>query len=83
MSERLGFALVLLVAIASVASLLFMSGTSPTANVVAGQAERGINADLCISVKCMGRNTAEPMLNAKGFPLLKDDGTVVCVCPFE
>jgi hypothetical protein len=83
MSERLGFALVLLVAIASVASLLFMSGTSPTANVVAGQPERGINADLCVDVHCLGRSTAEPMLDPRGYPMYKDDGNPICTCPFE
>ena len=34
MSEHVSFALVLLVAVASVASLLFLSGTSATGNVV-------------------------------------------------
>lgn len=82
MSERLGFALVILVAVASVASLLFMSGTAPTGNVVYGQPERGINIDLCENVKCMDRSTSEPLLDAKGYPMLRDDGTVICTCPF-
>jgi hypothetical protein len=82
MSERLGFALVILVAIASVASLLFMSGAEPTGNIIYGQPGRGINADLCTNVLCMDRSTSEPMLDAKGYPMFRDDGTLICICPF-
>lgn len=81
MSGHLGFALVLLIAIASVASMLFMSGVQTTGNIVYNQPARGINADLCIHVTCMDRSTSEPLLDAKGYPVFSDSGTPICMCP--
>lgn len=72
MSEQLGFALVLIVAIASVASVLFLSGATPTASVVAGA---------CADVRCPGHAEAYPLLNQDGFVLFSDEGKPVCVCP--
>ncbi len=82
MSERLGFALVLIVGIASIASLLFMSGTETTANVVYFQPSRGIALDQCMNVVCPGHAPAEALLDAHGFVVHKDNGEAICICPF-
>ncbi len=79
MGEHLGFALVLLVAIASVASLLFLSGTSPTANVVAPT--RGITSQACADIRCPGHATAYPLLDSDGYVLHGDYGAPLCICP--
>jgi hypothetical protein len=83
MSERLGFALVLIVAIASIASLLFMSGTQSTASVVYGQPNRGIAIDNCVDVMCPGHAPAEALIDAHGRVVYKDDGKAICICPFR
>jgi hypothetical protein len=76
MSERLGFALVLLVAVASVASLLFLSGTSATGNVAR---DAGISA--CADVRCPNHAQAYPLLDVNGYVLRDDSGEPACVCP--
>jgi hypothetical protein len=77
MSEKLGFALVLLVAVASVASLLFMSGTSATGNAVVYPTVR----DSCEHIRCLNHAEAYPLLDHKGRVLHGDYGTPVCICP--
>jgi hypothetical protein len=81
MSEQIGFAMVLIVAVASVAALLFMSGVNPTANVIAPQPQTGIAIDACMSVQCAGHAPAEALLDAYGHIVYKDNGNPVCVCP--
>jgi hypothetical protein len=82
MSEQLGFALVLIVGIASIATLLFMSGAEKTASVVYFQPNRGIALDSCTDVVCPGHAPAEALLDAHGFVVRKDNGKAVCICPF-
>jgi len=73
MSERLGFALVLLVALASVASIVFLSGASPTGQVA--------YEEVCTSVRCPAHIAAYPLLDSRGYPLFDDYGKPVCICP--
>ncbi len=82
MSEQLGFALVLLVAIASVASVLLLSSVSPTAQVIAGQATVTVPSETtCMHVICPGHAQAYPLLDARGYVLYREEGIPVCVCP--
>ena len=81
MSEKLGFALVLLVAVASVASLLFLSGTSATGNVVAGKTTTGLTSPACGNVRCANHAEAYPLLDGDGYVLHGDYGAPVCICP--
>jgi len=83
MSERLGFAIVLLVAIASVASLLFMSGTQSTASIIYGTPMKDIPTDACRDVACPGHGYAEPLVNAHGRVVYQDSGKPVCICPLR
>lgn len=78
MTEKLGFALVLLVAMASVASLLFLSGTSATGNAVVTYPT---TYDSCDHIRCPGRAQAYPLLDHKGYVLHGDYGTPLCICP--
>lgn len=73
MSERLGFALVLLVAVASVASLLFLSGTNTTGYVTYEAP--------CGSIRCAGNEKSYPLYDAYGNLLVQDDGSLICICP--
>ncbi|MEM4242845.1 MAG: hypothetical protein QXM31_03000 [Candidatus Woesearchaeota archaeon] len=83
MSERLGFALVLLVAVASVAGILLMSGTEKTASAVYGEQTRGIATNACREVICPGHGVAYPLINSEGRPVVQDNGKLVCICPFR
>jgi hypothetical protein len=77
MSERLGFALVLLVGIASVASLLFLTGTSSTGYVTV----HFPTANTCKHVSCPGHELAEPVLDSRGYVQYHDLGNPICICP--
>lgn len=77
MSEKLGFALVLLVALASVASLLFLSGTSATGSATVQRPMEGV----CKHVSCPGHAEAYPLLDGRGYVLYHDEGNPICVCP--
>jgi hypothetical protein len=81
MSERIGFALLLLVAMGSVASMLFITGASSTANVVVNQPPRGLVIDLCSNVRCPGHVPAEAYIDAHGRIIHDDRGNAVCICP--
>jgi hypothetical protein len=73
MSERLGFALVLLVALASVASIVFLSGAQPTGQVT--------YEHVCSGVRCPAHAAAQPLLDSRGYPVFDDYGKPVCICP--
>lgn len=73
MNNQFGFALVLLVAIASVASLLFLSGTETTGHVSYQTIE-------CGHVDC-GTTLAQPLTDAGGRQVRDDSGKPVCICP--
>lgn len=78
MSERLGFALVLLVAIASVASLLFLTKSTPTGYVTTIHPP---TETTCKHVVCPRHEPAYPLLNGRGMVVYHDDGNPVCICP--
>ena len=83
MSERLGFALVLLVAIASIAGMLFSTGTQSTGSVIYGSQMENIPTNECRDTSCPGHGVAQPLLNAKGMAVYKDGGKPVCICPYR
>ena len=76
MSERLGFALVLLVAIASIVSLLlFLTGTTPTGFLTT-------QIISCEHVSCPGHAAAYPLLDYEGHLIYNGKtNTFVCACP--
>jgi hypothetical protein len=74
MSEQLGLALVLLVAIVSVASVLFLTLNSPTGFLTT-------QTITCAHVRCPGHAQAYPLVDAQGRLIRTDQGTFVCVCP--
>lgn len=83
MNEQIGLALVLLVAIASVASVLFLSGASPTASVIAGRVTTVTRPSetTCTHVACPNHAAAYPLLDSRGYVLYHDEGNPICVCP--
>lgn len=83
MSEQIGFALLLLVAVASIASMLFMSGTQSTASIIYGTQMENIPTNECRNVECPGHGYAEPLINAHGRVVYQDNGKPVCICPFK
>ncbi len=76
MSERLGFALVVLVAVASIASLLlFLTGNTPTGLLSAPIIS-------CEHVSCPGHEDAYPLLDNEGHLIYNGKtNTFVCACP--
>lgn len=81
MDEGAAFALVLLVGVASVASLLFMTGTAATGSVVGQATIHTADETTCKHVRCPGHASAYPLLDANGYVLYHDEGNPVCVCP--
>jgi hypothetical protein len=77
MSERLGFALVLLVGMASLASILFLSGTASTGAITMHPP----TSTECKHVRCPGNELAYPLLDAQGNVLYHDKGFPICICP--
>ena len=93
MSEHLSFALVLLVAVASVASLLFLSGTSATGNAVAvkqfipkgpfvpaGSAIALPPYVPCAEVSCPAHQPAYALQEPDGALALGLGGKPICIC---
>lgn len=87
--ETIGFALLLLVAAASVFSVLFLQGGEAT-----GQVSRQTMlsdevlpiGDECVSISCPFGYPAEPVLDRWGRPMKNKDGSygpggVLCQCP--
>jgi hypothetical protein len=74
MSEQLGFALVLLVAIASLASILLLGGAEKTGYLTTETIE-------CGHVRCPGHTPAYPLIDQQGRLLRSDSGEFICVCP--
>ncbi len=88
MSERIGFALVLLVAAASVASMLFLSGANPTGQVAGGQIHTygrtvDFGTDACRNVLCPAHAPAAPLVDGYGRILYQDNGKPICLCPLR
>ncbi len=88
MNERLCFALVLLVAAASVASMLFLSGTSATGQVAGGQLysygrTADFGTDACRQVLCPAHAPAAPLVDEYGRIIYQDNGRPVCLCPLR
>lgn len=75
MSENLGFALVILVAIASVASILFFSGTTLTGQI------SYTTMSFCENTRCPQHAQAKPLVDNKGLVILTEQGKPVCICP--
>lgn len=81
MSDHLSFALVLLVAVASVASLLFLSGTSATGNVIAqGHAIALPPYVPCTEVSCPAHAPAYALQEPDGSLALGMNGKPICMC---
>lgn len=88
MGERLGFALVLIVAVASVASILFLSGASTTGQVSGGQLltygrTTEFGTDACRYVLCPAHAPAAPLVDQYGRIIYQDNGRPVCLCPLR
>ena len=81
MKEGVGFALVFLVGLASIASLLFMSGTSATGSVVGQATIHPPMETTCKHVRCPEHAEAYPLLDNRGMVLYHDEGNPACVCP--
>jgi hypothetical protein len=83
MSEQLSFALVLLAGIASVASMILLSGASATGNAVAGLSlgTGAVAAQECSHVCFPGHAQAAPLLDTSGNIVLSSYGYPVCFCP--
>jgi hypothetical protein len=81
MAEHFSFALVLLVAVASVASLLFLSGTSATGNVILQGYAVGLPPYVaCPGVQCPAHQPAYALQNPDGSLSMSDNGKPICIC---
>jgi len=74
MSEQLGFGLVLLVGLASIASILLLGGAEKTGFLTTETIE-------CGHVRCPGRVPAYPLIDQQGRLLRSDAGEFICICP--
>ncbi|MEM2916022.1 MAG: hypothetical protein QXT19_01530 [Candidatus Woesearchaeota archaeon] len=88
MNERFGFALVLIVAAASVASMLFLAGASTTGYVASKQLLSygrtvDFGTDECRHVLCPAHAPATPLVDQYGRIVYQDNGRPVCLCPLR
>jgi len=81
MAEHFSLALVLLVAVASVASILFLSGTSATGNAVLQGYAIGLPSyAACPGVQCPAHQPAYALQYPDGSLAMNDNGKPVCIC---
>jgi hypothetical protein len=69
MGERLALALVLLIAVSSIAGILFLPGTSTGAATLE-----------CSKIRCPGNTMAQPLLDQNGLIIYADNARPVCMC---